>query len=469
MPELGLEPLYTAAEMRAAEERYPGYPDTVPELMERAGRAVADLILEDFADARRITVVCGPGNNGGDGRVAARVLEGAGREVLVVEAKPEDEGKDLGEPDLIVDALFGTGFEGAPRPGAARLIEQMNAADLEIVAVDVPSGVDASTGEVAGAVVDAWATVTFHGEKVGLHVAPGAFYSGYVEVAEIGLDQIETEHSRVTSDILELVPLRAPEDNKYTAGHVLVVGGSPGLTGAPCLTAMAAMRADCGYVTVAGPRSTLPIFEQRLLEAVKSPLPEDSAGLTASEANEAVLQLAEKAHSVALGPGLGRSEGTRELVRSLLERLELPVVVDADALFELEPGEWPAPRVLTPHEGELARLLGRESSWVAAHRLEAARHAVERFDCIVVLKGEGTIVAAPGEGTLVCPGFPSLATAGTGDVLTGIIASFLAKGMEARLAAAAGVTAQVQAAIRAPQQAGLIASDLLETLPLVFP
>jgi hydroxyethylthiazole kinase-like uncharacterized protein yjeF len=467
--EFGFEPLYTAAEMRAAEEGYPGYPDTVPELMERAGRAVADVILEEFADARRITVVCGSGNNGGDGRVAARVLEEAGREVLVVDAKPEDEEKDLGQPDLIVDALFGTGFEGAPRPGAARLIEQMNGSDVEIVAVDIPSGVDASTGEVAGAVVDAWVTVTFHGEKVGLYVTPGAYYAGPTELADIGLEAVETEHARVTSDILELVPQRAPEDNKYTAGHVLVVGGSPGLTGAPSLTALAAMRADCGYVTVAGPRSALPVFEQRLLEAVKRPLPEGDDGLLTSEAKEAVLELTEKAHSVALGPGLGRGDGAKELVRTLLATLELPVVVDADALFELEPGDWPGPRVLTPHEGELARLLGTESSWVAAHRLEASRRAVERFDCVVVLKGEGTIVGAPGEGAVVCPGFPSLATAGTGDVLTGIIASFLAKGVDARLAAAAGVTAQVQAAIRAPQQAGLIASDLLDTLPLVFP
>jgi hydroxyethylthiazole kinase-like uncharacterized protein yjeF len=468
MPESWFEPLYTAAEMREAEERYPGYPDTVPELMERAGRAVAEVVLEDYEDAHRITVVCGPGNNGGDGRVAASVLERAGREVRIVESKPEDEEKDLGDPDLIVDALFGTGFEGAPRPGAAGLIAQLNAADVEVVAVDIPSGVDASTGEVAGAVVEAWATVTFHGEKVGLVVAPGTFNAGEVGVADIGLEPVETEHARVTADILELVPLRAPDDNKYTAGHVVVVGGSPGLTGAPCLTAMAAMRADCGYVTVAVPSSTLPVFEQRLLEAVKRPLPEDEGGRLHLEAKGAVLELAERSHAVALGPGLGRSDGTKELVRSLLAELELPVVVDADALFELEPGDWPAPRVLTPHEGELARLLGSESSWVAAHRLEAARHAVDRFGCIVILKGEGSIVAAPGEGMLVCPGFPSLATAGTGDVLTGIVASFLAKGMEPRLAAAAGVTAQVQAALRAPQQAGLVASDLLDTLPSVL-
>jgi ADP-dependent NAD(P)H-hydrate dehydratase / NAD(P)H-hydrate epimerase len=463
------EPLYTAAEMRAAEERYPGYPDTVPELMERAGRAVAEVILEDFEDARQITVVCGSGNNGGDGRVAARVLEEGGRDVRIVESKPEDEEKELGDPDLIVDALFGTGFEGAPRPGAARLIEQMNAAGADVVAVDVPSGVDASTGEVSGAVVDAWATVTFHAEKVGLDVTPGAFHAGEIDVADIGLEPVETEHARVTDEILELVPLRAPEDNKYTAGHVLVVGGSPGLTGAPSLTAMAAMRADAGYVTVAAPRSSLRVFELRLLEAVKHPLPEDGEGRLMPEAAEQVIEWAEKAHAVALGPGLGRSAGVGEVVRSLLAEVALPTVVDADALFELEPGDWPAPRVLTPHEGELARLLGTESSWVAAHRLEAARRAVERFECVVVLKGEGTIVAAPGEGMLVCPGFPSLATAGTGDVLTGIIAAFLAKGMEPRLAAAAGVTAQVQAALRAPQQAGLVASDLVEALPRVFP
>jgi NAD(P)H-hydrate epimerase len=232
---------------------------------------------------------------------------------------------------------------------------------------------------------------------------------------------------------------------------------------------MAAMRSDAGYVTVAAPRSTLPVFEQRLLEAVKRALPEDEGGRLTPDARQPVLDLTAKAHAVALGPGLGRSEGTKELVRALLAGIERSVVVDADALFELEPGKWPGPRVLTPHEGELARLLGVESSWVAAHRLEAARRAVERFDCVVVLKGEGSIIAAPGEGMLVCPGFPSLATAGTGDVLTGIVASFLAKGLEPRLAAAAGVTAQVQAALRAPYRAGLVASDVIEALPQVFP
>ena len=244
------EPLYTAAEMRAAEERYDG---TVEELMERAGQAVARHAFEDFGNARSFTVVCGGGSNGGDGRVAARLLEEAGREVRVVDSKPEDEEKSLGDPDVVVDALFGTGFEGEPRPGVARLIEQMNDLGAPVLSVDLPSGVDASTGEVAGAAVDADLTVTFHGEKLGHYVTPGAFLAGYVEVADIGLEPLETENGRVSRSILDRVPRRSPEGNKYTSGHVVVVGGSRGMTGAPCLSALAAFRSDAGYVTLAGP------------------------------------------------------------------------------------------------------------------------------------------------------------------------------------------------------------------------
>jgi ADP-dependent NAD(P)H-hydrate dehydratase / NAD(P)H-hydrate epimerase len=457
-----LEPLYTAAEMRAVEERYPG---TVEELMERAGRAVADHALEDFGNARTYTVVCGGGSNGGDGRIAAQLLEEAGREVLVVEAKPEDEEKELGDPDVLIDALFGTGFEGEPRPEAARLIQQMNDLGAPVLAVDLPSGVNASTGEVAGAAVDADLTVTFHGEKVGQHVTPGAYLVGYLEVADIGLEPMETQHARITREILELVPRRSPEDTKYSSGHVVVIGGSPGLSGAPCLSALAALRADAGYVTLAGPKPIVPVFENWVLEAVKRPLPASAYGLMTDAAIDPALELAAKAGAVAVGPGLGRSEGTRALVRGLLAEAPLPVVVDGDALWELEPDDWPAPRVLTPHSGELARLLGEESSWVDAHRLEAVRRAVERFDCVVLLKGTGTLIAAPGKRVLVNGGHPSLATAGTGDVLTGIIGAFLAKGVEPRLATAAAATAHHWAAIEASVDAGLIASDLLDALP----
>lgn len=447
-----LVPLYTSAEMRAAEERYPG---TVDELMERAGTAVAGIGVELYPQARRWTVVCGGGANGGDGRIAARVLEGAGRDVRIVDAKAG--GTDLGDPEMIVDALFGTGFVGDPRPEAAALIDRMNECAAPVLAVDVPSGVDASTGEIARAAVQADATVTFHGRKVGLVVAPGRFHAGTVHVADIGLDEIETESRLVGAGILRAVPRRSEGDNKYTAGHVLVVGGSPGLTGAPSLTAMAALRADAGYVTLAAPESTLPVFEQRLLEVVKRPLPDD------------LTELAAKASSLAIGPGLGRSDEARALVRRALAEIALPAVVDADALYDLEPGPWPAPRVLTPHEGELARMLGRDSKDVAAHRIASAREAAERFDCVVLLKGADTIVAAPRCGLLVSSlGLPSLATAGTGDVLTGIIAAFLAKGMDAQLAAAAGAAAQQRASVEAPQRAGLVASDLIEALPRVL-
>ena len=448
-----IDPLYTADEMRAAEALYPGYPQTAPELMELAAAAVADQLVRRHPDARRVTAVCGGGSNGGDGRIAAALLAQSGLDVTVLEAAA---GGDLGTPDVIVDALFGTGFRGEPRADAATLIEAMNADGAPVVAVDIPSGVDASSGEVAGAAVRAELTVTFHGQKVGLAVAPGRFHAGEVVVADIGLDPVETEHRLVTRDVLGLVPRRAAGDNKYSAGSVLVVGGSPGLTGAVCLAAEAAFRADAGYVTVAVPPASLLVVEMRLLEAVKRPLDE-------------VDDAAARAGALALGPGLGRDPEAQALVRRLLTGLELPAVVDADALFGLQPFEREAETVLTPHAGELGRLLGEESGWVSAHRLDAVRRAAELFGCVVLLKGADTLVAAPGEGVLVCGfGPPSLATAGTGDVLTGVVAAFLAKGLEPRLAAAAAAVAHGLAAAAAPEQAGLVASDVIRELPRVL-
>src|SRR5437868_12527658 len=359
MPEL--DPLYTADEMRTAEARYPGFPATASDLMERAGAQAAAVAEHECIGALRWTVVCGGGSNGGDGRIMARILESTGKDVRVVDAKAGE--SELGDPEVIVDALFGTGFAGEPRADAAELIERINASAARVLAVDLPSGVDSSTGEVAGVAVRADTTVTFHGRKVGLVVAPGRFHAGSVHVVDIGLDALDTEHRLVGAGILRLVPRRREGDNKYTAGHVLVVGGSPGLTGAPSLTAMAALRADAGYVTLAAPESTLPVFEQRLLEVVKRPLTDDLA------------EVAGKAGALAIGPGLGRGDGVGALVRRSLAEIALPAVVDADALCELEPDGVPAPRVLTPHEGELARLLGRDSADVAAHRIASVREA----------------------------------------------------------------------------------------------
>jgi hydroxyethylthiazole kinase-like uncharacterized protein yjeF len=430
------EPLYTAEEMKAAEAGH-----DVPTLMERAGRAVADEALRRFPDARSFGAVCGGGANGGDGKIALDVLRAAGREAA--------EGV---RGEVMIDALFGTGFRGEPRPDAAALIEQMNASGVPVVAVDLPSGVNADTGEIAGAAVQAAVTVTMHGRKVGLEVAPGRFHAGEVVVADIGLESRDTERRLVTREILGLVPRKREGDNKYTAGAVLVVGGSPGMTGAVSLAATAAFRADAGYVTVCAPPETLPVLEARLVEAVKRPLGE-------------VFDAVPRHGAIALGPGLGRSAERQALVRRLLEETALPAVVDADGLFELEPFERTAPTVLTPHAGELARLLGRESDWIDAHRLEAVREGAERFGCVCLLKGADTLVAAPGEGVLVCPlRHPSLATAGSGDVLTGVTAAFLAKGVEARLAAAAAAIACDAAAALGPER-GLVASDVVSLLP----
>jgi NAD(P)H-hydrate epimerase len=359
----------------------------------------------------------------------------------------------------VVDALFGTGFRGEPRSEAATLIERINASGAPVLSVDLPSGVDASTGEIAGAAVRADVTVTFHGAKVGLAVAPGRFHAGRVVVAPIGLERLPTAIVRASPAVLDLVPRRGADDSKFTAGSLLVVGGAPGTTGAPVLTATAAFRADAGYVTLAVPHESLPIAEVLALEPVKR-------GFGYASALETLAPDLERASALALGPGLGRSDEARALVRGLLTSSRLPAVVDADGLFGLEPFERDAPTVLTPHAGELARLLDVESAWVAAHRLEAAARCAERFGAFVLLKGADTIVRAPDGSTVVCDaGPPSLATAGTGDVLTGVVGAFLAKGMDATDAAVAAAVAHGRAAAAVPHQAGLIASDVAAALP----
>ncbi|MDQ3823983.1 MAG: bifunctional ADP-dependent NAD(P)H-hydrate dehydratase/NAD(P)H-hydrate epimerase, partial [Actinomycetota bacterium] len=274
------EPLYTADEMRAAEAGH-----DVAALMERAGRAVAEEAMRRFPDARSFAAWCGRGANGGDGRIAVEVLAGAGRQASVVEHDASGE-----PPDVVVDALFGTGFRGVPRPDAAAAIDAMNSTGRPVVSVDIPSGVDASSGEVAASAVRAAVTVTFHGRKVGHEVAPGRLHAGDVVVADIGLDAADTANRLVTPEVLRLVPRKRESDNKYTAGSVLVVGGSPGMTGAVRLTAEAAFRADAGYVAVCAPRDSLPVLESALVEPVKRPI-------------EDAVEAAQRAGALAIGPG----------------------------------------------------------------------------------------------------------------------------------------------------------------------
>ena len=321
--------------------------------MERAGAAVAREVMQRFPDARRIAVVCGGGSNGGDGRIAARILREEGRDAVETTA--------VEQADVIVDALFGTGFHGEPREEAAATIERVNAAGAPVVSVDVPSGVDASTGEVGGAAVRATLTVTFHGRKLGLAIAPGLFHAGEVVVADIGLEPAETEHRLVTPAILSLVPRKRAEDSKYSAGAVLVAGGAPGMTGAACLAAEAAFRADAGYVAVAVPGT---IASGRRGQAARA-READLGGCRRRRCE------GRRARDRARSRPRCRREGAA--ADELLAAGEQKLVLDADALHELEPGDWGARAVLTPHAGELGRLLGESSGWVDAHRLEAAR------------------------------------------------------------------------------------------------
>jgi NAD(P)H-hydrate epimerase len=482
------EPLYTAEEMRAAEA---GYPGPTLELMERAGSGVAAEVLRRFPGADRIAVWCGTGANGGDGLHAAAELARAGKDCTVRLLGAEDKvtgdaaemlkrAKEAGVPlsdgagpaDVVVDALFGTGFSGKPRPQAEQAIALLNTGSAPIVSVDLPSGVDASTGRVEGAAVEADVTVTFHGAKVGHAVAPGRFHAGEVVVVDIGIEPVPTRIRKATTEVLGVVPRRAERDNKYSAGSVLVVGGSTGLTGAPSLTSEAALRAGAGIVTACVPASLGLVFEQRLLEVMTRPCPDEDGRMTAEAADE-ILEAAKRAGAVALGPGLGRTDGTRALVGFLLDRLDKPVVLDADGLWALTGHlDWvfarDVPTVLTPHAGELGRLLGRPSAWVAANRLDAVQTGADDTGAVTLLKGADTLVAAPGRNPVVVGlGNAGLATAGSGDVLTGVVAAFLSKGLEGDVAAitaaaACGVASQVAA--ESHGQAGMIARDVVESL-----
>jgi ADP-dependent NAD(P)H-hydrate dehydratase / NAD(P)H-hydrate epimerase len=495
-----LEPLLDAEEMRAT-DRWAMEERQVPslDLMERAGTGLARLVEEVTPDGR-VTVVCGKGNNGGDGFVAARVLRDAGREVSVLLVGSADDVKGdartnlerlpgesaqrfsagaLDDAEVIVDALLGTGSSGEPRDEVAEAVRAVNAAEAPVVAADVPTGVDASTGEVAGVAASAVATATFHAAKPGLWIYPGKGHAGDVRVVEIGIPGGGTDCARaglLDDRVLDLVPRRLPDGTKFASGHVLVAGGSVGLTGAPCLAAEAAMRAGAGYVTACVPESLNVVFETRLLEVMTRPLA-DAAGSLTPDAVDAVIDATGRGGALVLGPGLGKTDAALQFARELAARAEVATVIDADGLNahagELESlAARPGPTILTPHAGELGRLLGVESAEVQAHRLEHARDAASRSGCIVVLKGDDTLVAAPdGVAAVSRGGVPGLATAGTGDVLSGVLGALLAKNLPAFEAACAGVVLHAAAGRRASERLGsegMVASDVIEALPLTL-
>jgi ADP-dependent NAD(P)H-hydrate dehydratase / NAD(P)H-hydrate epimerase len=492
-----LEPLLDAEKMRAT-DRWAIEQRQIPslDLMERAGEGLARVIAEHFP-VGRVAVVCGKGNNGGDGFVAARLLRRAGRQVEVValwEAQwlSEDARTMLerlpGPPPVpyeparleqahgLVDAILGTGSAGAPKEPVAGAISALNDARAKVVAADVPSGVDASTGEVPGAAVRAVATATFHRGKPGLWVAPGKTHAGAVTVIDIGIPggaPVEADTGLIHGEVLRDIPRRDTASTKFTSGNVVVVGGSRGLTGAPTMAALAAMRSGAGYVTVAAPATLELAFAARLLEAMFVPLPEEDGALC-REALHATHRAVGRADAVVLGPGLGKSPGAQQLARDLVARIDVPLVIDADGLNalagqldELRRRRWPT--VLTPHAGELGRLLEVDSAEIGRQRAEHARLAASRSAAVVVLKGDDTIVAEPTGRMAISPGrAPALATAGTGDVLSGVAGALLAKGLEPFHAACAAVYGHVRAGRIAAEPHGpdtVIASDVIAALP----
>lgn len=506
-----LEPLYAASQMREL-DRWAIEDAGVAslDLMEQAGLGVARAV-SDLAPDGPVRVVCGKGNNGGDGFVCARHLaeEGYTVESLLLEREdgyrgdalanlerlrscggaivPVQSGQELDRllngSALVVDAIFGTGFEGTPHDLPAEAIEAIGRLGAQVVAVDVPSGVNATSGEVEGAAVVASLTVTFHAAKTGLYVEPGRAHAGQVKVVDIGIpsegdgpgESALPKAGLINAAGLASYPPRGPRSTKFSSGVVAVFGGSTGLTGAVCMAAEAAMRTGAGYVKAVVPASLNQVFESQLLEVMTVPAADDGGSLTRQSAAEALAQ-SERAGAVLVGPGLGREEGSLAAAREVIAAVECPLLVDADGLNALA-GELETvtsrsyESVLTPHAGELGRLIGKDSEEVSKRRLTCAFELADRAEAVVVLKGCDTIVATPEGLCAISPGASfGLATAGSGDVLAGVISALLAKGLKAFEAAALGVYIHSEAGRRAQDAIGangMVASNVIEMLPLV--
>ena len=471
-------------------------------LMEAAASGLADYVNRYIPEGL-VVIACGGGNNGGDGYAAARILRVAGRQVRVLEAAdPEKLSSDAREQrslladepaipfaaelldggSVVVDALLGTGFKGKPRGEVANAIKAIARCGLPVVAVDVPSGVDASTGEVLGAAVTAQMTVTFNADKPGLHINPGREHAGAVRVVDIGipagapLDEASVGLI-IDEPLIALLPRRGAHSNKFTSGHLYVAAGSRGLTGAAVLASTAAMRAGAGYVTASVPASEQPVVASQLVEVMQLSLESNDGHHTRTGAGELLAAIEARSGVVLLGPGLGASKGARAFARELAMTVKAPLVLDADGLnaFAGQLGELRArkqPTVLTPHEGELARLLDCSSEKVREERLAQVRAAAKAANAIVILKGVDTLICSPSGVVAVSPGAsPGLATAGTGDVLGGIVGALLARGAEPFVAAAAAVRLHARAAALAAERLGtegLVASDVVADLPLAW-
>jgi NAD(P)H-hydrate epimerase len=509
-------PLPTAEEMRQADrratERY-GVPSLL--LMENAGRGAVDVIERVLGPVagRRVVVVAGRGNNGGDGLVVARHLRSRGAEVRVwlagragevrgdagvnleawrrgggaVEEAPDAAALGalpaaLAAADLVVDALLGTGVRGPVTGAVAAAVELVNAAGRPVCALDLPSGLPSDGEAPAGPVIQARLTVTFGLPKLGLVLPGGAERAGQVEIADLGVPR-DWLAAGIRTGLLEAADVRAtlpprPLDaHKGRYGHLLVVAGSVGKTGAAALACLGALRAGTGLVTCATAASQQPVVAARLSEAMTEPLAETAGRTVSVEAVERLLELVSRMDAVALGPGLGLDPETQRAVHELVGRVERPLVVDADGLTALAGRldlvrRAPAPRLLTPHPGEAARLLACSIAEVQRDRLASARRLAAESGALVALKGARTVVATPEGEAIVNPsGNPGMATGGTGDVLTGVVGGLLAQGVAPARALPAAVFLHGLAGDLAAESrgmVGLVAGDLAEALPAAF-
>lgn len=509
----------TASEMRAADRHAIdtlGIPSLL--LMEAAGAGIAQALTTDFPGALsgRILVVCGRGNNGGDGLVVARHLVCRGREVRVAllargadlagdvqtnyraahaTGVPIEEIPDAAEWEkrcaamlqgatLLVDAILGTGTRGRAEGLSALAIDRLGRSGLPVAAVDVPSGLDAGSARVEGPVLRAAVTYTLCRPKVGLIQEPAASWAGVWKLIPIGIPDESIRTAAPTHEWLDadsvraFLPTRPETAHKGTYGHLLAVAGSRGKSGAAVLVARAALRSGVGLVTVATPRSSQPIVAAQQAEVMTEPIDETPAGTLATAATEVIERLMGGRHAVAIGPGLGTDGPTRAVAVALVRRRFLPTVADADALNALAAdgpsslsslADGRAPLVLTPHPGEAARLAATTVPAILEDRPAAARRLARDSGAVVVIKGHRTVVAAPdGKVAFNSSGNAGMATAGTGDLLTGMVGAFLARGLPAWDAARLAVFLHGEAGDRAAAargQEGMIAADLLERLP----
>jgi NAD(P)H-hydrate epimerase len=511
----------TAAQMREIDRRATEeYGISGLVLMENAGLRVFDCVRQVLGrlEGKLVVILAGKGNNGGDGLVTARHLVQHGVQVKVI--LDGDPAAMIGEAginleiwrrlgqrvyllqernaiqvlqialmqaDLVVDGLYGTGFRGEIRGRAQKVIEAVNQSGKPVVAVDIPSGVEADTGAVRGAAIQADHTVCFGLPKLGLVLEPGSSRVGELHVVDISLprpllDAPNGRHLLTAALVRSWLPRRTPEAHKGCFGHVLVVAGARGMLGAACLTAKAVARTGAGLVTLAVPRSLQAAAAGIWPEIMTLGLPETGVGTLSRAAQERIEEYLARVTVLALGPGLSTQPETVEMVRELLPGVRVPCVFDADGLNAaslLNPAEWfstlgrgGAPLVVTPHPGEMARLLGSRTVEVQADRLGVAERAAAEWQCIVVLKGARSLVAAPGGPTYINPtGNSGMATGGSGDVLTGMVAGLLAQGLAPDWAAAAAVFLHGRAGDLAAAERGyasLVAGDILDKLPAAF-